>query len=250
MDKIKIGVSGVGGRMGRLIAEDVLKDKGLELVCAIEERGHKWLGKKAGDVIGFRDQGPVITDNPQAISLCRVFIEFTAPRATEEHLVICADKGVGMVIGTTGLEKKIEDEIKKAASKIPIVYSPNMSTGVNLLFHLTEEAAKVIGNNFDVEIVETHHCHKKDTPSGTAKKLSQIIGTARANPLPAHAVHSLRIGEVVGEHTVVFAGPGERLELIHRAESRTTFSRGAITAARFVAAASPGLYTMKEVLCL
>jgi 4-hydroxy-tetrahydrodipicolinate reductase len=236
--------------MGRLIAEEVLKDKGLELVCAIEQKGHKWLGKKVGDIIGLMGQGPVTTDNSEAISLCRVFIEFTTPEATEAHLVICADKGVGMVIGTTGLEKKIEDEIKKAGSKIPIVYSPNMSTGINLLFHLTEEAAKVLGNNFDAEIVETHHCHKKDAPSGTAKKLSQIIGAARGNPLPAHAVHSLRIGEVVGEHTVVFAGPGERLELIHRAESRMAFSRGAITAARFVASAPPGLYTMREVLCL
>lgn len=248
MDKLKIGVSGVSGRMGRLIAEEVLCDNALELVCAIETKSHKSIGKKTGDLIGLKDRGPVITDNSDAISLSKVFIEFTTPLATEEHLFICQDKGVGMVIGTTGLDKKIEKEIKEAGSRIPVVYSPNMSTGVNLLFLLAREAARVLGKDFDIEIIETHHCHKKDKPSGTAKKLAEIIEDARGNPLPPHAIHSLRLGEVVGEHTVVFAGTGERIELIHRAESRRTFARGAIKAAKFIAKASPGLYTMKEVL--
>ena len=240
MDKLKIGVSGVGGRMGRLIVQEVLRDNTLELVAAIEHKEHKSLGEKIG--------GLIITDNSSAMSLCQVFIEFTTPQATQEHLFICQDKGVGMVIGTTAIDKKIEAEIKEASSNIPIVYSPNMSTGVNLLFRLAEEAAKVLGKDFDIEIIETHHRHKKDKPSGTAKRLARIITEVRGNPLSSHAVHSLRVGEVVGEHTVVFAGAGERIELVHRAESRCTFSRGAIRAAKFIARSSPGLYSMDEVL--
>jgi len=248
MEKFKIGISGAAGRMGQLIAEEILNDITLELVSAIEAKGNKFLGKKIGDVIGIKDRGPVIADNPETISLCQVFIEFTTPQATQEHLFICQDKGVGMVVGTTGLDKKIEIEIKEASSKIPIVYAPNMSTGVNLLFRLAKEATKVLGKDFDIEITETHHRHKKDKPSGTAKRLAEIIGDARGNQLSSSAIHSLREGEVVGEHAVVFAGEEERIELIHRALSRRTFAKGAVKAARFVAKASPGLYTMDEVL--
>ncbi len=248
--RLKIGVSGVSGRMGRLIAEEILCDNALELVCAVETKGHKSIGKKVGDIIGLKDRGPAIIDSPEGISLCRVFIEFTTPPATEEHLFICRDKAMAMVIGTTGLDNKREKEIKEASSRIPVVYSPNMSTGVNLLFRLAGESARILGKDFDIEIIEAHHCHKKDKPSGTAKKLAEIIGEARGNPFPLDAIHSLRAGEVVGEHTVVFAGAGERVELIHRAESRRTFARGAIKAAVFAAKASPGLYTMREVLCL
>ena len=240
MDKLKIGISGVAGRMGALIASEVLRDATLELAVALEVKGHKSLGKKVGDVI--------ISDDPETISLCRVFIEFTEPQATRAHLLVCQDKGVGMVIGTTALDEKIESGIKKASSIIPIVYSPNMSTGVNLLFQLTKEAAGVLGKDFDIEIIERHHRHKKDKPSGTAKELARIISDARGSELPPSVIHSLREGEVVGEHTVVFAGTNERIELIHRAESRRAFAQGAIKAARFVANASPGLYTMKEVL--
>ena len=228
--------------MGALIAQEVLEDGTLELAVAIEVQGHKSLGKKVGNVI--------ISDDPETISLCRVFIEFTEPQATQAHLSVCRDKGVGMVIGTTALDKKIEAQIKKASSGIPIVYSPNMSTGINLLFQFTKEATGVLGKDFDIEIIETHHRHKKDKPSGTAKELARIISDARGSQLSPSAIHSLREGEVVGEHRVVFAGTDERIELIHRVESRRTFAQGAIKAARFVARASPGLYTMKEVLCL
>ena len=245
---IKIGISGVSGRMGRLITEEVLADNELELVTALEAKGHKSLGKRAGEIIGLKDKGPLITDNPAAISLSQVFIEFTTPLATQEHLFICQDKGIAMVIGTTGLDKKIEAEIKAASSRIAIVYSPNMSIGVNLLFRLSREAGKVLGKDFDIEIVEAHHRHKKDKPSGTARRLAEIIGEARGNPLSGQAVHSLRAGEIVGEHTVVFAGSGERVELVHRAENRRTFASGAVKAARFAARARPGLYTMSEVL--
>ena len=240
MNKIKIGVSGAAGRMGRLIAQEVLRDAALELSAAIEVKGHESLGEKIGPVI--------ITDNPETISLCRVFIEFTGPEATQKHLFICRDKSVGMVIGTTALDKKIEEEIKEASSKIPIVYSPNMSTGVNLLFRLTKEAANVLGKDFDIKITETHHRHKKDKPSGTAKRLAGIISEARGKELASSVIHSIREGEVAGEHTVVFTGEGEIIELTHRALSRKTFASGAVTAAKFIAKASPGLYTMSEVL--
>lgn len=247
-DKLRIGVSGVAGRMGRLIAEEVLHDNTLEFTSAIEVKGHKTVGRTIGDVVGLKGRGPVVTDNPQAISLSQVFIEFTTPQATREHLFICQDKNIAMVIGTTGLDRKIEEEIKEACSRIPIVYSPNMSTGVNLLFRLAKEAGAVLGKDFDIEIIEAHHHHKKDMPSGTAKRLLEIISQVRGTSIPPHAVHSVRAGEIVGEHIVLFAGGGERIELIHRAESRRTFAKGAIKAARFLSCASPGLYTMGEVL--
>jgi 4-hydroxy-tetrahydrodipicolinate reductase len=234
--------------MGRLIAEEVLQDNDLELVTALEVKGHKSLGKRVGDLIGLKDKGPLISDNPASISLGQVFIEFTTPEATREHLFICRDRRVAMVIGTTGLDKKIEAEIKEASFRIAVVYSPNMSVGVNLLFRLAREASKVLGRDFDIEIVEAHHRHKKDKPSGTAKRLAEIIGEARGNPLSHQAIHSLRAGEIVGEHTVVLAGSGERMELVHRAENRRTFACGAVKAAIFAAKASPGLYSMSQVL--
>jgi 4-hydroxy-tetrahydrodipicolinate reductase len=250
MNKLEIGVSGVTGRMGRLIAEEVLQDSVLELGCAIEAKGHKSIGKKIGDVMGFKGKGPIISDNPESIASCKVFIEFTTPQATLEHLSICRDKGVAMVIGTTGMDKKIEGYIKEASSKIPIVRSPNMSTGVNLLFRLVKEAAGILGKDFNIEIIESHHRHKKDKPSGTAKRLARIISDETGSELPPGAIHSIRTGEVIGEHTVVFAGTDERIELVHKARNRRTFAKGAVKAAKFLANASPGLYTMKEVLCL
>lgn len=248
MVRLRMGVSGVAGRMGRLIAEEVLQDIELELVAALETKGHKALGKRAGDILGRKDRGPIITDGLADMALSQVFIEFTTPSATEEHLFICRDKAIAMVIGTTGLDGKIEAEIKEASSRIPIVYSPNMSAGVNLLFRLAEETARVLGRDFEAEIIEAHHKHKKDKPSGTAKHLAEIIGKARGKVLSDSAIHSLRAGEIVGDHTLVFAGSGERIELTHRAESRRTFAAGAIKAAKWVAQVKPGLYTMAEVL--
>lgn len=217
---------GAGGRMGQAVAAAAAKDSSLTIV--------KGLGR--GDALD-----PALED-------CEVVIDFSLAEATEAVCRACAAKGKPLVLGTTGHNAAQKAAVAAAAEKIPLVYAANFSIGVNVLFALTRRAAELLGKNFDVEVVELHHRTKKDAPSGTAKRLLEILQESRGEKeIPAH---SIRAGDIVGEHTVFFAGPGERLELTHRAASRETFAAGALRAACWVVGQPAGLYSMEDVLGL
>ncbi len=261
----KIVVNGAAGRMGRAIIALASGDPKFEIVGAVEGSGHSELGKDAGVTAGITQLGVPITDDLGAvIGDAEVVIDFSEKQSTLACVEVARQARKAIVIGTTGLSDEDVARLKDAADTISIVFSPNMSIGVNLLFQIAgETAAKLRG--YDIEIVEVHHNKKKDAPSGTARKLGEIVAQATGRDLARDGVygrqgmvgerkpdeiglHAARAGDIVGEHTVLFAGPGERIELIHRAHSRTTFASGALRAAQFAAAASPGFYTMADVL--
>ncbi|MFA4991863.1 MAG: 4-hydroxy-tetrahydrodipicolinate reductase [Candidatus Omnitrophota bacterium] len=232
---VRIVISGICGKMGKIIGTLAAKDKDIEIAGALEARGNAAIGKDAG-----------VTDSLEDIKgAYDVLIEFTSPGATLEHLrAVVADKRA-VVIGTTGFSEKEQEEIKSASQKIPVVFSPNMSIGANLLFRLAEDAARALGNDYKAEIVEAHHDQKKDAPSGTAKMLGEVVKKVKGEmPL----IHSIRLGDIVGDHTVIFAGKSERVELTHRAHSRDCLARGALAAAKFLAGKKAGLYTMADVI--
>jgi 4-hydroxy-tetrahydrodipicolinate reductase len=263
---VNIVVSGCLGKMGRRIVALAVEDKQIKVSGAIEAKDNPCLGKDVGEVIGIGKLNvPISPDAALALSAGDVLIEFTTPKVAIEHLKIASDRRKAAVIGTTGLVPAEVDEVKKAARFIPIVFSPNMSIGVNLLFDLVAKAASNLKEGYDVEIVEVHHRLKKDSPSGTALKLAQIVAETKeldlkqvgvhgrsgiSGPRPSYeiGIHAVRAGDIVGEHTVIFAGTGERLEFTHRAHSRDTFAQGALTAAKFVYGRAPRLYDMKDVL--
>lgn len=263
---IKVIVTGALGRMGKEISRLVLKQEGMMLSGATERAGHSDIGKDLGVLLGEEKTGVTLGDSlEKIISAGEVIIDFTSPKSTLEHLALAVKNKKALVVGTTGLSEGDIAKIKTAAGNISCVFSPNMSIGVNLLFKTAGEVARALGDDYDVEIVETHHRHKKDAPSGTAKKLAEIIAQALGRDLAKVAVygregitgerprdvigiHSVRGGDTVGDHTVIFSGGAERIELTHRATSRSAFAEGALRAARFVAKVSPGLYTMQDVL--
>jgi 4-hydroxy-tetrahydrodipicolinate reductase len=252
--------------MGRRILALAHADSAFEIVGALEREGTDALGTDVGSLIGGKRLGVrVESDVDSALKQARVLIDFTQPSASETHLRGALRQGVGVVIGTTGLSEKTRQAVRRASRRIPILQSPNMSAGVNLLFELVTGAAKVLGDDYDIEISETHHRMKKDAPSGTALELARLIAEIKGwDPKKAFlygrrgetgerrkgtiTIHALRGGEVVGDHTVSFLGNGEVLELTHRATSRDAFARGALLAAKFVAAKRSGLYNMRDVL--
>jgi 4-hydroxy-tetrahydrodipicolinate reductase len=264
----EVVVAGAAGRMGSRVIALMPEVAGLKLVGALEVSGHPQLGKDAGAVAGIGPLGVTIqSDAEPMLSRDRVLVEFTLPEATLAHLRVAAARGAKAVVGTTGFSATERKEIEQLSKKIPILLSPNMSIGVNLAFKLLAEMAQVLGDDYDVEITEIHHRMKKDAPSGTALRMAEVIAEALRRDLSQVAVYgrqgitgsrtqkeigiqSLRAGDVVGEHTVVFGGLGERLELTHRAQSRDTFARGALRGVRFLAQAAPGLYSMQDVLGL
>ena len=265
---IEVVVSGAAGRMGGRIVALVKEAADFRLVGALERSGHPALGRDAGELAGVgRTDVPVSADPPQVLIRDRALVEFTTPEATLEHLRVAARARARAVVGTTGFSKAEHSEIETLARELPIVLAPNMSVGVNLTLKILAELAVALGDDYDVEITEIHHRGKKDAPSGTALKMAEVIAQALGRDLGQVAVHgrygmtgertskeigilSLRAGDVVGEHTVVFGGLGERIEITHRAASRDTFARGALRAVRFVAQAAPGLYSMQDVLGL
>ncbi len=265
---IEVVVAGAAGRMGGRILALARETPDLRVVAALERPGHPALGRDAGEVAGSGPLGVRLTADPAAVlARDRVLVEFTTPEATVEHLRVAAAQGARAVVGTTGLSAAQLDEVKGLAAQTAVLLSPNMSVGVNLAFRLLALMARALGDEYDVEITEIHHRTKKDAPSGTALRMAEVIAEALGRDLREVGVygrrgltgergareigiHALRGGDVVGEHTVVFATPGERLELTHRAHSRDTFARGALRAVRFVAGAAPGLYSMQDVLGL
>ncbi len=265
---IELVVAGAAGRMGGRIIALARESADLRVVAALERPGHPALGRDAGEVAGAGRTGVSVTADPAAVlTRDRVLVEFTAPEATLEHLRLAAPQAARAVVGTTGLSPAQMAEVTKLAAQTAIVYSPNMSVGVNLAFRVLALMARTLGDEYDVEITEIHHRMKKDAPSGTAAKMAEVIAEALGRDLGQAGVygrhgmvgergakeigiHALRGGDVVGEHTVVFATLGERLELTHRAHTPATFARGALRAIRWVAAATPGLYSMHHMLRL
>lgn len=224
---IKVCVSGSGGKMGLRISELAKQDPELS-------------------VSGEFD---VVEENPeQFIEKCDCLIEFTAPQATMEHIALCEKHKKAIVIGTTGFSEAEKKQIEEASGKIPVVISPNMSVGVNLLFKMVADAAKVLGDEYNVEIVEAHHVHKKDSPSGTAKEIAHIIKAGK--PDVKIPIESVREGEIVGEHTVTFESSVDLIEITHSAKTRDIFAKGALQAAKFAVGKKHGLFTMKDVLSL
>ncbi|RKY39904.1 MAG: 4-hydroxy-tetrahydrodipicolinate reductase [Candidatus Omnitrophota bacterium] len=238
---IKVSISGYCGKMGRTIALLAFDDKEIEVCGALEREDHPLLGKDIGEIIGRERVGIHLKEKAEeVIRISDVLIEFSTSQATLEHIRVAKECRKAMVIGTTGFTPAESKEIREAGEVIPIFISPNMSRGVNLLFRLIEETAKYLGKEYRVEISEFHHRFKKDAPSGTAKRLAQIV--KEAGNREEVGMHSLRGGDVVGEHTVVFVTDGERLELTHKAHSRKAFAQGAIAAAKFIAKKDKGVY--------
>jgi 4-hydroxy-tetrahydrodipicolinate reductase len=252
--------------MGRAIIQAAQINTGTEITTATEQAGSDVIGEDAGELAGIGTLGVSITDSLDDTGF-DVLIDFTNPGATVAHAGFCQEAGKRMVIGTTGLEAVDRQRIADASNKVAIVFAPNMSVGVNLCFRLAELAAQTLGDSVDVEILEAHHRHKIDAPSGTALRFGEVIASALGRELTQCAVYgreghtgardratigfaTVRAGDIVGEHTAMFAADGERVEITHRASSRMTFANGALRAALWVAEQDSGLFNMQDVLGL
>jgi 4-hydroxy-tetrahydrodipicolinate reductase len=264
---VNVIVTGAAGRMGSTIIRLIHNDSELNLAGAVEHAGFKAID--AGIPANIGETGVLIVDDIYKLKSCNadVIVDFTAPEATLKSLEFAVENNIAIVIGTTGLQKEHKLKITDASLKIPIVQSPNMSVGVNTLFKITEIVANILRDDYDVEIVEAHHRFKKDAPSGTAVRLGEIVAKALNRKYPEDAVferkgiigertdreigmQTLRAGDIVGEHTVMFGGMGERIELTHRAHNRENFARGAVRAAKWIKGKDAGYYDMLDVLGL
>jgi 4-hydroxy-tetrahydrodipicolinate reductase len=263
---VKIAVAGAAGRMGVRIVNAVCASPRAELAAGFEAPGNPAVGRPLAEVTGCADAPGLMGDDPaQAVDAAQVLVDFTAPVATIKNLGLCAAKGKAAVVGTTGLDEGQKAELKSLAKDMPLVFAPNMSVGMNLMFKMVGLIARVLGPDYALELVEAHHDQKKDAPSGTAVRLIEELCAARgwdpgkvlrhgregmvgARTADELGVSVIRGGDIVGDHTVYFIGQGERLEFTHRAHSRDTFVRGALRAALWVADQKPGLYDMADVL--
>lgn len=265
---INVGVIGAGGRMGRMLIEAVQDNPQTTLNAAIERQGSSLVGADAGEVAAIgRLEVQIVDDLKAVINDIDVLIDFSLPDATEQNMQICAANKVAMVIGTTGFNEQQEQVLKEASKQIAIVYAGNYSTGVNLSLKLLAMAATAFGNDADVEVIEAHHKHKIDAPSGTAYMMAEAVAEARGQNLKDVAIygregqtgereagsigiHAIRGGEIIGDHTVMFIADGEVVEITHRARARMTFAAGAVRAATWVIKQEVGQYNMQDVLGL
>ncbi len=262
---ITVAVNGACGRMGSRVVTLACEDKDIKLVSALERDGHPSLKKDIGTILGLGNLGVLLTSEIE--DRADVLIDFSSPDALEKRIDKCVKKGVALVIGTTGLLDSHHKKLAQAAKSIPCLVSPNMSIGVNLVFDIVAQVSKALGEGFDIEIIETHHRFKKDAPSGTALRIAEKIceatnrniktdvvygrqGITGERPAKQIGIHAVRLGDTIGDHSVIFSNLGERIEINHRAHSRDTFVRGAITAAKFIAGKPPGLYSMQDVLSM
>ena len=263
---LRLGINGAGGRMGRTLVRACMEDDQVRLGGAFEAPSADSIGSDAGEIAGTGRTGVIIRDDSQACHAdFEILVDFTVPECTMQSLEICREHGKSMVIGTTGLDARQKLRLQEAARDISIVFAPNMSTGVNLCLQLLQVAARTLGDEYDVEIIEAHHRHKVDAPSGTALRMGEVVAESLGRDLDECAVYgrqghtgkrdtrtigfeTIRAGDIVGEHTVMFSGVGERVEITHRASSRMSFARGAMRAAVWVASQDPGLYDMQDVL--
>jgi len=263
---IKIAIAGAGGRMGRTLIAACELNENCQLSVATERADSDLIGNDAGIVAGISKQNVKISNSLDASDF-DVLIDFTHPTITTQHIDYCLKHSKKLVIGTTGCDESLISKIQKAGDSIALFYAPNMSVGVNLCFQLLQTAAKVLGDDVDIEIIEAHHRHKVDAPSGTAIKMGEVIAEALGRDLNQCAVYcregqtgardgktigfqSIRAGDIVGEHTVIFAAEGERIEITHRASSRMNFANGAIRAVNWLANKNKGLFSMADVLDL
>lgn len=265
---IKVGIIGAGGRMGRMLIEAVTNNPQTTLAAAIERRGSSLVGVDAGELVGLDKNGVILSDDLQAeLSKIEVLIDFSLPDSTEKNVQLCAQHKVAMVIGTTGLSETQEQGLNKACEQIPVVYAGNYSTGVNVSLKLIEMAAKAFGESADIEVIESHHKHKVDAPSGTAFMMANAAAEARGQNLKQVAVygreghtgerkpgsigiHAIRGGEIIGDHSVMLIAEGEMVEIKHHARERMTFAAGAVRASTWVVGKAPGRYDMQDVLGL
>jgi len=265
---MKTIIAGAGGRMGGRIVHLIAESKDMVVAGAFEKAGHPSINKDLGEWLGLGNMGLSIASNmEEVINQGEVIIDFTFHTASLEHLRLAAARKKPMVIGSTGFSSEEMEEVKTLCQSVPCVLAPNMSVGVNVLFKVVKDVAVALGEEFDIEILEVHHKMKKDAPSGTALKLAQVLAQARSQDLNQVAVYerrgiigerkpeeigiqTFRAGDIIGEHTVLFGGMGERIEITHRAHSRDTFARGALRAARWIIDQKNGLYDMHDVLGL
>jgi 4-hydroxy-tetrahydrodipicolinate reductase len=265
---IRIGITGAAGRMGRSLIEAISMVERLSLMAAIERPDNTLLGADSGVLAGHAKNGiAVVGGLKPVLADIDVLIDFSVPQATMANLALCSEHGVAMVIGTTGFSAQQQSAIEQAAARIPICKASNFSTGVNLCFKLLDMAARVLGDEVDIEIYEAHHRHKIDAPSGTALSMGKVVADALGRDLNKVAVYgregqtgarardtigfaTVRAGDIVGDHTVTFAADGERVEITHKASSRMSFARGAVRAAGWLVAQDAGLYDMQDVLGL
>ncbi len=263
---LTVAIAGSSGRMGRTLIEAALAAEDIRIAAALDRAGSPDIGRDCAEFLGRRT-GIAVADDPARVRDAQVLIDFTRPEGTLAHLEHCVAHGVAMVIGTTGFDAAGRAAIRAASEKIGIVFAPNMSVGVNATLKLLEVAAQILASGYDIEIIEAHHRHKVDAPSGTALAMGEAIARALGTGLDDVAVYArhgitgarkpgtigfaaIRGGDIVGDHTVLFAGPGERIEITHRSASRMTYALGALRAARFLAARSHGLFDMQDVLGL
>lgn len=262
---LNVAIAGASGRMGRTLIEAVLRDKAFKLAAALEVRGSPHLGRDAGEFAGAACGVNITDDVESALKGCDAMIDFTRPEGTLHHIATCRRLGVKPVIGTTGFDEAGKQAIATAARDIAIAMAPNFSVGVNVTFKLLELAAKSLANGYDVEVIEAHHRLKVDAPSGTALRMGEVVAGALGRDLKQCAIYgregvtgerkddtiafsTIRGGDLVGDHTVMFIGMGERLEITHRSSSRMNYATGALRAAQWVMAKPAGLYDMFDVL--
>ena len=264
---MKIAIAGATGRMGRMLIETVLNTPDAQLVGALEHTASPHLGEDAGAFLGKVTGVKITADIEQALTGAQYLIDFTRPEGTMAHLAIAQKTATKMIIGTTGLSAEQIANLKNASEKLAIVFAPNMSVGVNATLKLLETAAKMLNHGYDIEIIEAHHRHKVDAPSGTALKMGEVIADALGENLDDVAVYAreghtgerkegsigfatIRGGDIVGDHTVLFAGDGERIEISHKSSSRQSYAQGSLRAARFLQTQTSGMYDMQDVLGL
>ena len=267
MSATRIGIVGAGGRMGRMLIEAVLKGEGVVLGAAFDVPGSPAIGKNAGELVGLPGDVLITDDVAAGLKQIDVLIDFTRPQGTLVHPELCRQAGVGMVIGTTGFEADGKAAIAAAARDIPVVFAPNMAVGVNVVFKLLDMAARIMNQGYDIEVVEAHHRMKIDAPSGTALRMGEVVAAALGRDLEECAIYgregvtgerdpstigfaTVRGGDIVGDHTVMFCGIGERVEITHKASSRMPYALGSLRAARFMAGRKNGLFDMQDVLGL
>ena len=267
MSTLEVAVAGAAGRMGRTVIQAVAESDDAHLAAALEMPGHEFAGSDAGTLAGVGEQGVSIVDCEAEMADFDVLIDFTTARSALAHLEECVRRGRPAVVGATGFDDSLKGAVRVLAERIPVVLAPNMSVGVNLCLRLIESAARALGDGVDIEIIEAHHRHKVDAPSGTALRMGEVVAGALGRDLRQCAVfgreghtgprdpstigfETIRAGDIVGEHTVLFAGAGERVEITHRSSSRMNYAAGALRAARWVKGRTCGVYDMLDVLGL
>jgi len=262
---LRVAIAGASGRMGRMLIEAVQNAPDCTLAGALAHAGNPLIGQDATAWLGHASGVPVTDDLAIGLADAQVLIDFTRPEGTLAHLAACRERGIPLVIGTTGFSEAQKTQIAEAAKDVGVVLAPNMSVGVNVVLKLLDMAAKALSEGYDIEIVEAHHRHKVDAPSGTALAMGEAVAQALGRDLKTHAIYgregvtgerdaktigfaTVRGGDIVGDHTVLFAGTGERVEISHKATSRVGFAQGSLRAARFLNGRAPGLYSMADVL--